>query len=411
MWTGIGFALIPALPGGISPALAEAEQSKDESLRPEVGKPLQAAQELVKAQKYKEALARIQEAEAVGNRTPYESYIIERMRVAAAAGAGDTETAIKATEAVIASGRLPPAEQLKMIEAVAGSAYRAKDYPKAIVWSSRYLKEGGANQTIHSVLIQSYYLSNDFAGAARELQTEIQADETAGRTPPEDRLQMLANAYLRQNDNAGYAATLETLVTHYPKKEYWADLINRIQRKPGFADRLSLDVFRLQFATSKVSDGGSYIEMAQLALQSGFPAEAKRVVDQGFTAGVLGTGADADRYRRLRDLANKQAAEDQKSLAQSEAEAAAARNGIALINTGFNYVIIGQFAKGIALMEQGIAKGGLKFTEDEKLHLGYAYLLGGQKAKAIQMFKTVQGKDGTADLARLWLVHANSPAA
>ena len=108
------------------------------------------------------------------------------MRVSAAAGAGDTETAIKATEAVIASGRLPPAEQLKMIEAIAGAAYRAKDYPKAIVWSSRYLKEGGANPQIRSLLIQSHYLNNDFASAAKELQTEIQADEKAGRTPPKE---------------------------------------------------------------------------------------------------------------------------------------------------------------------------------------------------------------------------------
>ena len=42
-----------------------------ESLRPEVGKPLQAAQELMKAQKYKEALAKIREADAVSGKTAY----------------------------------------------------------------------------------------------------------------------------------------------------------------------------------------------------------------------------------------------------------------------------------------------------------------------------------------------------
>src|SRR5262249_44429706 len=150
----------------------------------------------------------------------------------------------KAFEQVLASGRLPPAEQLKIVEAVAGTYYRAKEYPKAITWATRYLKDGGTSPQVHTVLIQSYYLSGDFGNAAKQLHSDIQADEKAGQRPAEDKLQFLASAYLKQNDNAGYSTTLEKLVAYYPKKEYWADLINRIQKKPGFADRLSLDVFR-----------------------------------------------------------------------------------------------------------------------------------------------------------------------
>jgi hypothetical protein len=44
--------------------------------------------------------------------------------------------------------------------------------------------------------------------------------------------------------------------------------------------------------------------------------------------------------------------------------------------------------------------------EDDRLHLAVAYFNTGQKAKAIQTFKAVRGSDGTADLARLWLIHA-----
>ena len=57
-------------------------------------------------------------------------------------------------------------------------------------------------------------------------------------------------------------------------------------------------------------------------------------------------------------------------------------------------------------MQQGIAKGGLKRPEDAKLHLGIAQLVAGDKAKAQATFKTVQGTDGTADLARLWALYA-----
>jgi len=64
--------------------------------------------------------------------------------------------------------------------------------------------------------------------------------------------------------------------------------------------------------------------------------------------------------------------------------------------------------KGLALIEQGIKKGGLKRPEDAKLRLGEAQLYAGQKAKGVQTLKTVQGSDGTADIARLWILNARA---
>ncbi|NGY07048.1 hypothetical protein G7Y85_19920, partial [Solimonas terrae] len=61
-------------------------------------------------------------------------------------------------------------------------------------------------------------------------------------------------------------------------------------------------------------------------------------------------------------------------------------------------------AKGIALMQQGIAKGGLKNPDVARLHLGYAQLLAGKKADAVRTLSSVRGKDGSASLARLWLI-------
>ncbi len=374
-----------------------------ESLRPEVGKPLQAAQELMKAQKYKEALAKIREADAVSGKTAYENYILDRMRGSAASGAGETELAAKSFEAVINSGKLPEAEQVKIMEAVAGTYYRAKDYGKAIAWAQRYLKAGGSSASMRTLIMQAQYLNGDYAEAAKSINDAVAADERAGRTPGEDQLQLLANCYLKLNDKTGYANALEKLVSHYPKKEYWADLLSRIQRKPGFSDRLSLDVYRLMFATGNLREGGDFMEMAQLALQAGLPAEAKKVVTEGFTKGVLGTGAEADRHKRLRDLANKQTDDDRKALVDDEKAAAAAKDGEALAKVGYAFVTNGEFDKGIAMIEQGIAKGGLKRAEDAKLHLGMAYLQANNRAKAVQVLRSVGGTDGAADLARLWI--------
>ena len=398
-----------AAPGmiGLSSVAHATEQAA--TVRPEIGKPLQAAQDLVKAQKYREALAKVHEAEAVGGKTPAEQFTIDRMRAVAAYGAGDNETAAKSFEAVIAAGRLPAGDQIKYVQTLGGLYYRLKDYPKAITWLSRYLKEGGDDPKIRALLVQTYYLNNDLGRASQELRADLQADDKAGRTPSEDQLQLLANLAARQNDKAGYANAMERLVAHYPKKEYWADLLNRVQSKPGYADRLTLDLYRLKLASGQLQSAAQYMEMSQLALQAGFPAEGKKIVDLGFQNNVLGAGPEAPRHKRLRDLAAKNAAEDLKTMAQGEADAGKNKDGIGLVNLGYAYVTVGEFEKGIDLMEQGIRKDSLKRPEDAKLHLALAYLQADKKAKAIQTFKTVQGADGSADLARLWVMQVNHP--
>lgn len=376
-----------------------------EAVRPDVGKPLQAAQELIKAGKYKEALAKVRDADAVAGKNANESFLIERMRIAAASGAGDMEAASKAFEALAATGKLAAADKARMAESIAGGHYRAKDYAKAMQWAQRYFKEGGTSPAIRTLLIQSQYLSGDFAGAARELTAEIQAAEKSGATPAQDRLNLLFNAATQMKDTNATVFALERLVMYYPKKEYWVDLLSRMQRKPGFSDRLVLDTYRLSLATGSMSSAADFMEMGQLALQAGHELEAKQVVDKGFASGALGTGAEAERHRRLRDLVLRKIDEAKAGEAAALAEANSAKDGNALVKLGFAKAMGGDAAKGIAMIQQGIAKGGLKRPEDAKLHLGVAQVMAGD-AKAQATLRGVSGNDGTADLARLWSLYA-----
>jgi hypothetical protein len=333
------------------------------------------------------------------------------MRLAAASGAGDADTAARSFEAISGSGRIPAPEKLRMIESIASSFYRSQQYAKSMQWSQRYLREGGTSGAIRTMLIQSQYLSGDFAGAAKELMVEIQGAERAGSPPAEDRLKLLLNAASKQGDNNAYVFAMEKLVTYYPKKEYWVDLLSRMQRKANFSDRLSLDAYRLSLATGSMTAPADYMEMAQLALQADLASEGKQVIAKGMSSGALSTGAQADRARRLQALVDKRLAESTASRAEDEKQALADKTGDALVGIGMNLVYAGQAAKGVQLMQQGIAKGGLKRPEDAKLHLGIGQLAAGEKAKAQATFKTVQGTDGTADLARLWALYARRGAA
>jgi hypothetical protein len=374
-----------------------------ESARTEVARPLKAAADLMRAGRYKEALAEVAKADSVPNKTAGESLLIERSRGSAALGAGDTTTAARAFEAVLASGKLAPGEEAKIAEALASTAYRAGQWDRAIQWAQK----AGTPQ-MRALAVNAAFQKGDYTTAAKELSAQVAAEERAGKRPTAESLQLLASSYQRMNNGAGYTATLEKLLAHYPSKEYWADILARLPRKPGFAGRLAIDVYRLQLATGSLTKTGDFMEAAQLAIQAGLPAEGKKIVDAGFAAGALGTGAEAERHKRLRDLATKQEAEQKAGASQAEAEAIAAKDGNALVQIGYAYVTMGQAEKGTELIEQGIAKGGLKRPDDAALRLGLAQLQSGKvKSKAVQTLRGVQGSDGTADIARLWVILSN----
>ena len=397
-WTAVCAAVL-----SLGLALGAAAQSKGDTVRPEVGKPLQEAQNLMRSNHHREAMAKVNEADAVPNKSAFESYTILRMKGAIASAAGDSEGAIRAFEAVLATGRATGRDALQMEQAIAVAYYKNRDYAKAATYTQRYFKDGGNDPAMRTVLLQSYYLGNDCAAVGKML-GNVTDDNT--RKPSEEELQILANCYLKQKDTGGYVAAIEKLVLYYPKPTYWTDLLSRVQKKPGFSDRLALHVLRLRMETGNLTTTDDYLEMAQLALQAGVPAEAKTVVEKGYEKKLLGNGGQSERHQRLRDLVNKSYAESTKNRAKDEQEALASGQGNELVKVGMNYVFEGKADKGINLMEQGIKKGGLKRPEDAKLALGFAQVHAGQKARGVQTLKTVQGSDGTADIARLWALYA-----
>jgi tetratricopeptide (TPR) repeat protein len=273
----------------------------------------------------------------------------------------------------------------------------------------RYQKESPTPQKVRPALVRAYYLSNDFAAAKTELVPLIADAEKAGPPPLED-LRLLASASAKLKDNATYLSTMEKLVALYPSDDFWSDLLHRMQAKPGYSPTHDIDVLRLAAVSLKAMAPEEYVELAELDLAAGFPTEAKQVMDAGYAAGVLGTGANAARHKALRERANKGAADDAKNIASGEAGAAKAKDGAGLVNLGYAYVSMDQFDKGIALMEQGIAKGIARRPDDYKMRLGIAYAKAGRKDQAIKTFAGIKGDDGAADLARYWTLWVNRPA-
>jgi len=411
----IGLNAAPAMLG-MAPVHA-AEEKKPEApkdaVRPEIYKLIDPAQTkpLLDAKNYTEFQSRIDQAAAMPNLTPYETFVLNQMRVQLGQASGNQQLTIDSLTAMIDSGRLPQETKLRFIDAIAGIYYsNLKDFDNAIKWFERYGVESGDKQKQRQFIVRSYFLKNDFATAKTEALKDIETAKATGTPPSKDTLNLLGNVGIKTKDTELYLRAVEELTRYYPTEDYWNDLLNRTRGKKTYNNRLDLDLVRLKAVTVPAKmEPEDYAEQAELSVLAGFFTEAKIAMDKGYPNGIP-AGKDKAALQKIRDSANKGAADDAKNIDSGIAPAQKSKDGVGLVNLGYNYVTLGQFDKGVDLMKQGIAKGVSKNPEDAKLRLGYALAMAGKKDESLEVLKPLAvGTDPRADLARYWIMYQTGP--
>ncbi len=259
-----------------------------------------------------------------------------------------------------------------------------------------------------TVQTQAQLRSGDMGAVLKDTLAEVQADEKAGKTPSQDKLNLLLYAANKKGDAAAESLATEKLLNYYPRKELWAQILGGLPQRKGFAPRFGLDVYRLKLATGNMRGADDYMEMAQLAAQAGFPEEGKQVVEKGMAANVLGQGAEGARHKRLLDLMVKKIGEAKAAEPDALKAANDSKSGDDLVKLGLAKTFRGEGAEGVKLIQAGIAKGNLKRADDAHLYLGLAQFNAGDAAKAQQSWRAAKGADGSGELARLWSIHSRS---
>ncbi len=276
--------------------------ARADTVRPAVGKPLQQASALMQQKNYQAALQKVQRAAAVPHLSAYETLLIAEVGGAAATGAGDYRRAAADYSQVLASGPLPPAQQVQLIQAIAGDYYRLADYRSTITWVNRYIAAQGQDPRTRLLLAQAYYQSADYPHAEQAAARDVQAAQITGQAVPQAELQIFASSAQKSGDKPGYQAALLALLAAYPSPQYWAPAIDGVVSSPDFPDRLTLDVYRLRRATGTLTAPGDYEDYAERAVLAGRRQEARDVIMQGFSAGILTAQTDAGHAERLRTL-------------------------------------------------------------------------------------------------------------
>ena len=408
--------LLAAIGLGAAPALVQTAHAQDkkaiaeaqqETVRKEMFKLLdpKVITPLLDAKKYAEVTAMLDQADAMPNKTGYEQYFINRMRLAVALGTGDKPKMIETLEAVIASGRLEKSDQAKFTQALASSYQEQKNWPKVIENLKKYGELSGDPKVPRQIMAIRFE-SGDYKGVQTDLLQMLNDGIKNNKPMSREELHMLADASHRLKDKNNYLVALEGLVRWHPRDRYWSDMLYRTRGKETYNTKFSADIVRLQKVATTKMEEGDYLELAEADQLEGQFIEGKAILDAGIANGAVVMNP---KIKKLKSELDKQAADDVKNIASTESSARKAKNGTGMVNLGYAFVTMGQYDKGIQLIQDGIAKGGLKNPEDAKLRLGYSLAMAGKKEEAIKILETVQGTDGRADLARYWILWINRP--
>jgi tetratricopeptide (TPR) repeat protein len=398
---GAAVACVAVL-AGVTPALAK---EPAHTVSAAVGKPLKAAQDDLKKADYSGALEKLNEAEALPKKTPYEDHLIHEMEGYAYVRTHNYPQAAKALEPGLTDGFLDQSQIPQRTVALAQLNYQIKNYDKAIEFGQQSIDKGWADAQMPTLVGQAYYLKSDWKGTVRFEKGQIAADERKGAAPSNESLQLLLSACMKMSDDSCENDALQQLVVYHPKPEYWQQLLYSMF-KTVKSDSNLLQTYRLADEVDVLKRPEDYTDFAQLAIEAGSPGEAEQIITKGMQNNIFPDARTKGKAQRLLADAKKAAARDQKTLSKNAQEAALASSGNQDIGLGLAYYGYQQYDKAIQALTQGIAKGGLKSAPEAELLLGIAQLKAGDKAAALKSFRSVKGNPTLQHLATLWSLRA-----
>lgn len=378
----------------------------DVAVRAELARPLQAAREALQARQAVQALRLVDEARAVPNLSTSERVLVERMAAVAAQEAQQDAAALAALEYLTQSAELKPIEKLPYWVTLVQLSQRSKDYPRLGFAARQYLQAGGTDMRLRLAMLQALSLQGQHQAVVREVlligsvQTTAGPTGSGGQPPVEAELRLMGASQLALKDQQGYVATLKLLVARFPSKDYWVDLVSRLQGQPGFNPRYDLDVYDLLEKVGGLDEADDVITVANLALKAGLPAQALRVLDQAYSAKILGSPPQAPSHAKLREQAAQRLAEDDKTAAPPPVSA----DGAALAQWAKVLASKSRWVDASAAYAKALAQPGLRREAETRLQHGVALFRAGQHPAARDMLSSVRG-DGTAvELAALWIL-------
>ena len=360
-------------------ALGAASWASAATVRPQVGRPLQEAQSAASSGRCDAAKEKIREADGVGGKTGSETQVISQMKQYVDVKCGSADSAVGA-------------------KAKFANDYNAGRYRAAIDDAELLRKFGALDSTNMQIIAQAYYKVGDYAGCVQYIRRNF------GSGAGQETLELERRCAFESGDTDSERAALEELVARTGKPEYWAQLLDAVEKTRGLNDHETLDIYRIRLLTGSMRKADDYKLLAELALAYGCSGEAQKVIEKGMSANVQGVSGN-EFFARLLNTAKAQAAGDVANFAKNSAAANAAKTGDPLVKLGESQWGIGRGDTTVQLVQAGIGKG-VADKDNAEIRLGMGYLAKGQKDAAARAFAAARTDPKESIIAHVWALYA-----
>jgi hypothetical protein len=390
----------------VLPQTAVAQQ-KDKTVNPKVGAALQAALAAGKNKQWDVALAKVKEAEAE-KKTAYEQFKINETLAFVYGGQQKYSALATVYEKQLEAPQFLSAEQTQSYPKIIAQIYfSAKEYPKAIEYSKRWLQDKPNDTDMLAMLGQSYYLTKENKLCKDTLSSAITAAEKNASKPAESWLNTAQYCASNLGDDVAVAQAYEKLCRYYPKPDYWQPYLKRVSRNER-SELAQFHWYRLMNDVGALREPDNFTHYAQQAMADyGVPTEAVRVLEDGFSKKILGTDErKKERQQKTLAKAKEEAQADKAQWTKLAADAESDPTGQKSAQMGMAYFGAEQYDQAISYLEKSLKKGGIKEPAHVKLTLAIAQLRKGQRDSARNGFKSVSADPVLGKVAAAWIVRS-----
>ena len=192
----------------------------------------------------------------------------------------DVPNTIRAYENILKQGTISEALELSSLRALFQLYYSEEQYAKSIEFINKWQAlKGVPDAQVTFIKATAYYQMEDFRNSLKEA---LRVEEIAVAQQKEMRenwwyLQVVL--YNELNDTDNVIRVLETLIVHFPKKQYWLHLAGMYSEKGR--DDASLSAYYAAYIQGFLRKESEIIMLAQRLLGAETAYEASQVIEKG----------------------------------------------------------------------------------------------------------------------------------
>lgn len=255
----------------------------------------------------------------------------------------------------------------------------------------------------YMLLGQGYYQLKEYTRAIPAVEKAIEINRSKQLKIEENWYLLLRAMYYDREDYTRTLQILKTLVSEYPKKEYYAQLSALYgELKQEFNQYSSIVAMN---DGSMLTKSAELVAYAQFLLQNERPYRAAVILDRGLKAKKI---EETENNYKLLANAWILAREDERAIPVLESAARLSKTGDTYVALGQSYLNIEDWAKAADAVGQAFKKGALTRTDTAYVVQGMAYFNLAQYNNSIQAFNKAIKDKRSEKLATQWLHYVQS---